>query len=152
MQSLLRLDFWHPEAYEEFRSKWTSLSPGFTITTGNHPRVECSRDVVDAIELAGSRIVKGAYQKGGNITKDSLYAERSTDIFLRLCETENCRTTEMELSAIAVAAHAHETSFGMVSAIVGVLPASSFVEDEKMKSMAEDRALQVGLGAVKCLI
>jgi len=152
VQSLLRLDFWHPEAYEEFRSKWTSLSPDFTITTGNHPRVECSRDVVDAIDLAGSRIAKGAYQKGGNITKDSLYAERSTDIFLRLCETENCRTTEMELSAIAVAAHAHETSFGMVSAVVGVLPASSFVEDEKMKSMAEDRALQVGLGAVKCLI
>jgi len=109
MQSLLRLDFWHPEAYEQFRSKWTSLNPDFTITAGNHPRVECSRDVVDAIELAGSRIVKGAYQKGGNLTKDSLYAERGTDIFLHLCQTENCRTTEMELSAIAVAAHAHQT-------------------------------------------
>jgi len=152
MQSLLRLDFWHPEAYEEFRSKWISLSPDFTITTDNYPRVECSRDVVDAIEFAGSRIAKGAYQKGGNVTKDSLYAELSTDIFLHLCQTENCRTTEMELSAIAVAAHAHETSFGMVSAVVGVLPDSSFVEDEKMKRMAEDKALQVGLDAVKCLI
>ena len=152
MQSLLRLDFWHPEAYDEFRSKWTSLSPDFTITTGNHPRVECSHDVVDAVDLAGPRRAKGAYQKGGNITKDSLYAERSTDIFLRLCETENCRTTEMELSAIAVAAHVHEASFGMVSAVVGVLPASSFVEDEKMKRMTEDMALQVGLDAVKYLI
>ena len=152
MQSMLRLDFWQPEAYREFRSKWTSLSPDFTITTGNHPRVECSRDVVDAIELAGSRIVKGSYQKGGNITKDSLYAEHGTDIFLHLCQTENCRTTEMELSAIAVAAHAHKTSFGMVSAVVGVLPDSSFAEDEKVKRMAEDRALQVGLEAVKRLI
>jgi len=151
MQSLLRLDFWHPKAYEEFCSKWTSLSPDFTITTGNHPRVECSRDVVNAIELVGSRIVKGAYQKGGNVTKDSLYAELSTDIFLHLCRTENCRTTEMELSAIAVAAHAHETSFGMVSAIVGVLP-DSFAEDKKMKRMVEDKALQVGLEAVKRLI
>jgi uridine phosphorylase len=152
MQSLLRLDFWQPEAYGEFRSKWTSLSPDFTITTDNYPRVECSRDVVDAIELAGLRIAKGAYQKGGNITKDSLYAELNTDIFFHLCQTENCRTTEMELSAIAVAAHAHETSFGMVSAVVGVLPESSFVEDEKMKRMAEGKALQVGLDAVKCLI
>jgi uridine phosphorylase len=152
MQSLLRLDFWHPGAYEEFRSKWTSLSPNFTITKGNYPRVECSRGVVDAIEFAGSRIAKGAYQKGGNVTKDSLYAELSTDIFLHLCQTENCRTTEMELSAIAVAAQAHETRFGMVSAVVGVLPGSSFVEDEKMKRMAEDKALQVGLEAVKCLI
>jgi hypothetical protein len=58
----------------------------------------------------------------------------------------------MELSAIAVAAQAHETRFGMVSAVVGVLPGSSFVEDEKMKRMAEDKALQVGLEAVKCLI
>jgi len=152
MQSLLRLDFWHAGAYEEFCSKWTSLSPDFTITTDNYPRVECSRDVVDAIEFAGSRIAKGAYQKGGNITKDSLYAELSTEIFIHLCQTENCRTTEMELSTIAVAAHAHETSFGMVSAIVGVLPDSSFVEDEKMKTVAEGRALQVGLEAVKRLI
>ena len=152
MQSLLQLDFWHPGAYEEFRSKWTSLGPGFTITAGHHPRVECSRDVVDAIELAGSRIAKGPYQKGGNVTKDSLYAELSTDLFLQLCQTENCRTTEMELSTIAVAAHAHQTSFGMVSAVVGVLPDSSFVEDEKMKRMAEDKAVQVGLEAVKHLI
>jgi len=150
MQSLLRLDFWHPEAYEKFRSKWTSLSPDFTITKDNHPRVECSRDVVDAIELAGSRIAKDTYHKGGNITKDSLYAELSTDIFLHLCQTENCRTTEMELSAIAVAAHAHQTSYGMVSAIVGVMPGASFVEDKKMKRMAEDKALQVGLETVKC--
>lgn len=152
MQSLLQLDFWHPGAYEEFRSKWTSLSPDFTITRGNYPRVECSRDVTDAVDLAGSRIAKGAYQKGGNLTKDSLYAELSPDIFLHLCQTENCRTTEMELSAIAVAAHAHQTSFGMVSAVVGVLPSSSFVEDEKLKRMAENRALQVGLEAVKCLL
>jgi uridine phosphorylase len=152
MQSLLRLDFWRPGAYEEFRSKWTSLGPDFTITASNHPRVECSRDVVEAIELAGSRIAKGAYQKGGNVTKDSLYAELSTDIFLHLCQTENCRTTEMELSTIAVAAHERETSFGMVSAVVGVLPGSSFVEDEKMRRKAEEKALQVGLEAVKCLI
>jgi len=130
----------------------TSLGSDFTITRGNVPRVECSRAVVDAIEVAGSRIVKGTYQKGGNITKDSLYAELSTDIFLYLCQTENCRTTEMELSAIAVAAHAHETSFGMVSAVVGVLPGSPFVEDEKMRRMAEDNAVQVGLEAVKCLV
>jgi len=152
MQSLLRLDFWHPTAYKEFRSKWVGLSPNFTITAGKYPRVECSRNVVDAIELAGSRIAKGAYQKGGNVTKDSLYAELSADIFLQLCQTENCRTTEMELSSIAVAAHAHETSFGMVSGIVGVLPGSSFAEDAKTMRIAEANALQVGIGAVKNLV
>jgi len=148
IQALSRLDFWNPGICEEFRSKWNKLGSDFTITTGGHPRVECSRDVVAAIELAGTRLAKESYHSGGNVTKDSLYAERSNDIFLELCRTENCRTTEMELSAIAVAAREHHASFGMVSAIVGVLPDSSFAENPRIRRVAEERALRVSLGAL----
>lgn len=151
IQALSRLDFWHPEACEEFRSKWSKLGSDFTITRAGHPRVQCSRDVVEAIETAGTRLAKNAYHSGGNVTKDSLYAELSNDMFLDLCRTENCRTTEMELSAIAVAAHEHQASFGMVSAIVGVLPGSSFAQKQKMRRVAEERALRVSLGALGCL-
>ncbi len=151
IQELSRLDFWHPEVYGDFRSKWRNLGSGFTITRGGHPRVECSKNVVEAIEAAGTRLTRDAYQKGGNVTKDSLYAELSDDIFLDLCRTENCRTTEMELMAIAVAAHEHQASFGMVSAIVGVLPGSSFAQNDKMRRVAEERALRVALGALPLL-
>ena len=151
IQALSRLDFWHPEGNEEFRSKWTKLGPDFTITHDGHPRVECSRNVVEAIADAGTRLVKDAYHSGGNVTKDSLYAELSNDMFLDLCRSENCRTTEMELSAIAVAAHEHQTSFGMISAIVGVLPGSSFGHNQKMRRVAEERALRVGLNAISHL-
>ena len=152
IQALSRLDFWSPGIYEEFQSNWNRLGPGFTVTQGGHPRVECSRETIAAIEEAGKRFAKGAYHAGGNVTKDSLYAERSNDIFMELCRTENCRTTEMELSAIGVAARQHRASFGMVSAIVGVLPGSSFAEDQKTRKVAEDRALDVGLGALTGLV
>jgi len=145
MQSLSRLDFWKPEAFEEFQSKWSKLGSNFTITRGGHPRVECSGDVVEAIETAGRQLAKNTYHKGGNVTKDSLYAERSNDMFVELCRTENCRTTEMELSAIAVTAHEHQTLFGMISAIVGVLPGSSFTQNQKIKRVAEEKALCIGL-------
>ncbi len=152
MQSLLRLDFWHPEAYDAFRSRWIGLGPDFTFTKGDHPRVECSSEVVEAIEAAGTRLPRNDYCNGGNVTKDSLYAELSADVFLDLCRTENCRTTEMELSTIAVAAREHDTNFGMISAIVGTLPGSSFANDEKTKQLAEKRALLVGLESLKGLI
>jgi len=151
IQALSGLDFWHPEVYEKFCSKWSNLGSDFTITRRGHPRVECSRDVVEAIETAGTRLTNHAYHRGGNVTKDSLYAELSDDIFLELCRTENCRTTEMELSAIAVAAHEHHASFGMISAIVGLLPGSSFAQNEKVKRVAEERALRVGLDALSFL-
>jgi len=151
IQALSRLDFWHQDVYEQFSSKWSELGPDFTITRGGHPRVECSADVLGAIEAAGIRLAKNAYRRGGNITKDSLYAELSDDIFLELCRTENCRTTEMELSAIAVTAQEHQASFGMISAVVGVLPGSSFARHQKMR-IAEERAVQVGLNAVAFLV
>jgi len=147
IQSLLRLDFWRPGPIEEFRNKWTSLGPDFTITEDWHPRVECSGDVIEALNVAGHRLARGAYHKAGNVTKDSLYAELSLDMFLDLCRTQNCRSTEMELSSIAVSARENNTHFGMVSAIVGVLP-GSFAESERAKAIAEQRALRVALKAV----
>lgn len=145
MQALSRLDFWSLGAYEEFKREWKSLGSAFTITREGHPRVECSREIVEAIREVGPRIAKNAYHESGNVTKDSLYAERSEGIFLDLCRTENCRTTEMELSTVAVAAHEHEASFGMVSAIVGVLPGSSFAENSATRRRAEDAAVRIGL-------
>jgi uridine phosphorylase len=150
IQGLSRLDFWHPHACDEFRSVWTSLGRDFSITRQGHPRVECSRDVVEAVEKAGTSLYSEAYRRGGNVTKDSLYAELSNDVFLDLCRNENCRTTEMELSTIAVSARKHRASFGMISAIVGVIPGSSFGE-EKMRTVAEERALRVGLEALRFL-
>lgn len=151
IQSLLRLDFWSPGAIEEFRKRWIDVSPEFTVTEGGHPRVECSQDVVEALDIVGQRLATGAYHKGGNITKDSLYAELSDDVFLDLCRTQNCRSTEMELSAVAVSAREKNAHFGMVSAIVGVLPGGSFTESEKLKTLAEQRSLRVALEAVKHL-
>ena len=151
MQSLLRLDFWHPEAYSAFRSRWIDLSSDFTITKEGQPKVECSKEVVEAIEAASTKVPRDAYCNGGNVTKDSLYAELSADVFLELCRSENCRTTEMELSTIAVAASENHANFGMVSAIVGTLPGASFANDEKAKRLAEKRALVVGLRALKNL-
>jgi uridine phosphorylase len=150
IQGISRLDFWHPDACDEFRSVWTSLGRDFNITRQGHPRVECSRDVVAAVEKAGTSLYGDAYHRGGNVTKDSLYAELSNDVFLDLCRNENCRTTEMELSTIAVSAHQHQASFGMISAIVGVMPGSSFGE-RKMRTVAEERALRVGLEALSFL-
>jgi hypothetical protein len=57
----------------------------------------------------------------------------------------------MELSAIAVAAREHQASFGMVSAIVGVLPGSSFGQNQKMRTIAEERAVRIGLQALTFL-
>lgn len=151
IQSLVRLDFWRPGAIEEFRNKWRSLGPDFTVTEDWHPRVECSGDVIEALNIAGHRLARGAYYEGGNVTKDSLYAELSLDTFLDLCRTQNCRSTEMELSAIAVSARENKAHFGMVSAVVGVLP-GSFSESERDKSAAEQRALRVALEAVKLLV
>jgi uridine phosphorylase len=151
IQSLLRLDFWSPGAIEEFRKQWISLGPDFTITEEGHPRVECSRDVVEALDDVGQRLVREAFHRGGNITKDSLYAELSARAFLDLCRAHNCRTTEMELSAIAVSARQNKTDFGMVSAIVGVLPGASFTEAGKVTALAEKRSLRVALKAMATL-
>ena len=151
IQSLARLDFWRPNAFEEFSEKWRGLGSDFTITPEGHPRVECSNDVVGALESAGRRLIREAYHRGGNITKDSLYAEQSADMFLDLCRTYNCRCTEMELSAIAVAAHENRAQFGMISAIVGLLPGASFAESERAKTLAEQRALRVALETVRNL-
>jgi uridine phosphorylase len=151
MQSLSRLDFWSPEASETFYAKWNSLGPAFTTTNAHYPRVECSENVINALKGAGEKLEKNAYHQGGNITKDSLYAELNSDLFLELCRTENCRTTEMELSAIAVAARQHNADFGMISAIIGLLPGASFVESEKAMAIAERRAIEVGLNAVESL-
>ena len=150
IQSLLRLDFWRSAALEQFRNKWVSLGPDFTITEEGDPRVECSEDVVEALDVAGRQLGGGAYLKAGNITKDSLYAELSPEMFLKLCRTYNCRSTEMELSAIAVAARQKRADFGMLSAIIGVLP-DSFAESERVKSIAERRSLQVALEAIRIL-
>ena len=136
---------------EAFREKWMSLGSDFTITADGHPRVECSNRVVKALESAGQRSVEGIYHRGGNISKDSLYAERGADTFLDLCRTHNCRSTEMELSAIAVAAHENNAHFGMISAIIGVLPRESFTESERAKTLAENRALQTALEAMESL-
>lgn len=151
IQSLLRLDFWQSGAMDELRRKWIGLGPSFSITPDGHPRVECNSDVVEAIDKSGSRVAKGAYCKGGNVTKDSLYAEMSSAVFLDLCRSQNCRSTEMELSAIAVAACESHSHFGMMSGIVGLLPGASFSESESEKTAAERRALEVALGAVRNL-
>jgi len=150
IQSLLRVDFWRPRALEEFHREWTALGQDFTITEEGHPRVECSRDVVEALDIAGTRLVGKAYHKGGNVTKDSLYAELSLDLFLDLCRAQNCRSTEMELSAIAVSACKNNAHFGMLSAVVGVLP-GSFAESERAKTAAEQKAVRVALEAVRNL-
>lgn len=151
VQSLLRLDFWRHGAIEEFQERWTSLGSDFTITEDGHPRVECSGDVVKALDLSGRRIAGAAYHRGGDVTKDSLYAELSIDMFLDLCRRHDCRCTEMELSAIAVAACEHNAHFGMVSAIVGLLPGASFAESERLRAVAEQRSLRVALDAVRYL-
>jgi uridine phosphorylase len=152
MQSILRLEFWHPESCEAFRARWMNLGSDFTYTSTGYPRVKCSGKIVEAIEAAAGKLPDGVYQSGGNITKDSLYAELSDETFLNLCRTENCRTTEMELSAIAVCAREHSSAFGMTSAIVGTLPGSSFAEDEKLKLLAEKRAIEVGLESIRNMI
>ena len=72
-------------------------------------------------------------------------------MFLQFCRMHDCRSTEMELSAIAVSAQENNAHFGMVSAIVGVLPEGSFTESERLKTIAEQRSLQVALEAVRNL-
>jgi len=151
IQSLARLDFWNAEAIEQFRKRWTNLGSDFTITSDGHPRVECSVDVVDALDKAGRRIIAEAYHRGGNITKDSLYAELNEDAFLDLCRWDDCRSTEMELSAIAVSARKSGAHFGMVTGIVGLVPGGSFAESQKVKTLAEQRSLRVALEAMKHL-
>jgi uridine phosphorylase len=151
IQSLVRLDFWRPGAIDDFRNAWTSLGPDFSITEDGHPRVECSGDVVEALDIAGKRLAGDNYHRGGNVTKDSLYAELSLEMFLNLCRKQSCRSTEMELSAIAVSARENSAHFGMVSGIVGVLP-GSFAESERAKSAAERKALRVALEAIKNLV
>jgi len=151
IQSLARLDFWRPNAFEEFGEKWRGLGSDFTTTADGHPRVECSNDVVEALESAGQSLLPEAYHRGGNVTKDSLYAELSADTFLDLCRTHNCRSTEMELSAIAVAARENRAHFGMISSIIGLLPGVSFAESERAKALAEQRALRLALETVRNL-
>jgi uridine phosphorylase len=151
IQSLTRLDFWRPGAVAEFLNKWTDLGSNFTLTETGHPRVECSEDVVEALDTAGRQVAGDFYHKGGNITKDSLYAELNVETFLDLCRSENCRSTEMELSAIALAASGCDAHFGMISAILGVLPGASFTGSERDKARAESRSISVALEALNRL-
>jgi len=152
LQSLHCVDIWRSESILRFKESWTSMGEDFTITEDGHPRVNCSGDVFSAIENAAESVAKQHSQTGGNITKDSLYAERDVKIFHELCRTENCRTTEMEFSAIAVAAREHDAHFGMISAVVGVLPEDSFTESERMKTIAVQRAIFVSLEAIRQFI
>ncbi len=151
VQSLHRVDFWRVGAIEEFHSKWSSLGSDFTITDEGHPMAQCSKDVVEALDGAGKRLAKTAYHSGGNLTKDSLYAELTLETFLELCRVHDCRSTEMELSAVAVSAREHGAHFGMISAVVGVLPGASFAGSERAKAEAEYRSLRVALEAMKGL-
>ena len=151
IQSLARLDFWNAEALEQFRKRWMELGSEFTITSEGHPRVECSMDVVEALDNAGRRIAAEAYHRGGNMTKDSLYAELNEEVFLDLCRRNDCRSTEMELSAIALSARKNDAHFGMISAIVALVPGASFAESKKVKILAEQRSLRTALEAMKHL-
>jgi len=148
LQSTIQLDTWRMDDLESLRRTWKSLGPEFSVTQDGHPRVECAPDIVAAINKAADLIGIERCFKGGAVTKDSLYAELSEEMFTDLCLQYDARSTEDALSTIGVVCKKKRAEFGMVAGVIGLIPGSSFVESEPVKSQAEDNAISVALEAM----
>lgn len=151
IQYLVRLDSWRTDTLRALTERWPTVGEGFSITSDGHPRIACSQEVVEAIRDAAEELDLRGYHSGGNVTKDSLYSELNESIFLRLCRDHDCRSTDTELTTIGVLATRAKASFGMVSAVVGLIPGGSFAKSESVKERAEAKAMHAGLEAMRLL-
>jgi uridine phosphorylase len=150
LQSTARLDTWRIDSVEPVKEAWLGLGSGFSLTKDGHPKAHCSSVVVDAINKAASAKGIRCFQ-GGAVTKDSLYAELSENLFVELCRRHSARSTEDALSTIAAVCTRKGAKFGMVAGAIGLIPGSSFTESESVKDRAEKRAIELALEAMRML-
>jgi uridine phosphorylase len=149
-QALGGPDFFHPQLLETFRRNWLKLGKEFSITDDGYPRANCSPAVVKALGEAATRL-NANFQLCGNLTTDSLYARALIPEQRRLCVTQNCRSAEMELTAIAHVARINHAMFGMVAAVVNMSGERQSWFSPGDRSAAEDAAVRTALQAASSL-
>ena len=154
LQTMGGLELAAPQAVERFRNCWRELGLEFT-GDGRYPVARSWPGLVAAIE-AGARERGCVCHRGGNLSKDSLYAEAQAEEFVALRQRYGVLSTEMEQLAIAAVA-AQMSSAGrpvrtaLAAAIVGLLPGESLaprVDDRGSLDPGEAAALEVAAHAL----
>ena len=131
LESLGGINYASPEVTHRFAERWKKL--GFDFTEDNKfPRAKSASTLVDAVDKAGQELRVTTY-RGGNFSKDSLYAELNDQAFVELREKYNVMSTEMEQMAVAKVAgdfeqHGVRVNAGLVSGVIGVIPGASFTQ------------------------
>jgi len=130
LQTMGGLDFSAPDAVARFRRHWQELGLEFT-GDGRYPVARSWPPLVAAIAAAAGESGRVCH-RGGNLSKDSLYAEVDGEEFVDLCRRYDVRSTEMEQLAIAATAarlgrDGMAVRTALVSAIVGLIPGAAFV-------------------------
>lgn len=154
IESIAGLDFSDPVTIKSFKTRWIGAGNHFT-DDGRYPLADSSRELVDSIQDTaigmGLRI-----HKGGNFSKDSLYAEIDDNAFVELRRKYNVMSTEMEQMAIAklrgdFAVRGIKLHIGLISGVIGLLPGASFSTDEKNTKAiekVEDDSLKIAAHAL----
>ncbi len=144
IESLADLDYGSGKTIENFRGEWKDRGGHFT-PDNKYPAAESSHRIIEAINSAATEIGVRSL-KGGNFSKDSLYAEIDEEAFTELRDKYGVMSTEMEQMAIAklstdFAQIGIELHAGLVSGIIGLIPGGSFAEEkdhDKIKRVEED--------------
>ena len=140
LQSMAGLDYSSKNIYRIFKKKWLESGNSFT-KDGRFPLMENSKELVDSISSALKELGCPSH-RGGNFSKDSLYAEIDTDSFLELRDKYNVLSTEMEQMVLGKLAGDFrkaglKLNTGLVSGIIGVLPDESFSDKDEHRALIE---------------
>ena len=133
IESMASLDYSSDKTISLFKEKWKEA--GFDFTKDEKfPVAKSSKRLVEEIDKAAKTVGIRSI-RGGNFSKDSLYAEEDKEAFLKLRTDYSIISTEMEQMAIAKVASDFakiniNVHTGLVSGIIGVLPGESFSESE----------------------
>lgn len=140
IESMAGLDYFSPDVKDAFRDKWEAA--GFTFTDdGRFPMLRHAPDVVEAIDGAAHELGVKVF-RGGNFSKDSLYAEIEARAFVDLRDMYGVMSTEMEQMVLAgltssLADHGVALKTGLISGVLGVLNEDSFPTDAEHREKAE---------------
>ena len=95
----------------------------------------------------------GAVHSLGNFSKDSLYLESAPEDFMKLRETEDVGSSEMELCTLMRVGQEYvrgglPVRIGMICFSLGTIPGAGFHFDEKKESVARDTSAVAALEAL----
>jgi len=154
LESLGGLDYSSGETINRFRNKWQELGNSFT-EDGIYPLVNNSENLAGKIDLAAKSLNFRVF-KGGNFSKDSLYAEIDEESFIGLRTKYNVMSTEMEQVSLGKVASDFNSKnvpveIGLISGIIGTIPGNSFAIGEEAEEV-EKKAIELAANALWSLV